>query len=94
MSEHTKGPWAVHYCETLEIHPANDEHGERVIAEIPRDSVHGRWADEANAWLIAVAPEMLQLLDEFRHHLVNHPLGDGLRDTFERTCRIVEELKK
>jgi len=58
----TKGPWEVHYCGTLEIHPAGDEHGTRIIAEIPNDSKHGAGMDSANALLIASAPDLLETL--------------------------------
>jgi len=56
----TPGPWDVHETsQGLEIHPLSDEHGLIVIAD-----VQGAPQNEANARLIASAPELLEALQE------------------------------
>lgn len=73
-AQHTKGPWDVHSfnvngTDTFEIHPIDDEHGEQVIADIPAECVGDR---EANARLIAAAPEGLTFAEHFREWFANH----------------------
>ena len=58
-AKHTPGPWVIHGNFT-EIHPHDDPDGDRVIADIDPDCEMD--SREANAYLIAAAPELLEAL--------------------------------
>lgn len=73
MSAHTPGPWKQHLVdETLIV--ANDQ------AAIASTSVEYFWAEtaEANARLIAAAPELLELALQYISDL-RHPMSDDSR---------------
>ena len=38
--------------------------------------------------------ELLGLLNEYAHHLLNHPLGEGLQKTYDRTLGVLNLNKK
>lgn len=63
---HTPGPWVIHGNFT-EIHPHDDSDGNQVIADIDPDCEMD--SREANARLIAAAPDLLAAL-EFALHLI------------------------
>jgi hypothetical protein len=68
MSKHTPGPWNVFGSETVrgsipQIHVGTEE---RLTAKIP---VFGQESAEANARLIAAAPELLDGLKQAVDHL-------------------------
>ena len=62
MEKHTKGPWAVSYSsshsshQTFDVDMRNPKHEEK----------------EANAKLIAAAPELLEALIEAKNELMHH----------------------
>ena len=56
MSKHTPGPWRIH-AGTIKFHIDNNKEG---VCSTSGDSI---W-DEANANLIAAAPELLEALKE------------------------------
>lgn len=80
MSEHTKGPWAAPEGWGFEfICPAshagrsvgasvnpeqNRDHYMQIIAAVSKDDKFGRGKREANAHLIAAAPDLLEALEE------------------------------
>lgn len=69
MSEHTPGPWRAcnNYGYSIWRIFASWRTGSKTVAEVVGDSAE----TEANARLIAAAPEMLELLAEIRdQHLI------------------------
>ena len=66
MAEHTKGPWRVEACKSRGDeyrYVRTDDPRLRVICRVPLDHIDGR-EDEANARLIAAAPELLEALED------------------------------
>lgn len=63
MSKHTPGPWVV--CARYVVTPDQDT----TICEIPEYLADYTETDEANARLIAAAPDMLEALDDAQHWL-------------------------
>ena len=63
-AKHTSGPWDIHgdAKERLEIHQLSDENGEKTIADVDPDGLLSVEERQANAALIAAAPELLDLL--------------------------------
>lgn len=74
MSKHTPGPWAVNKADLLDVYaPNNNAHTVATVAVTAGDE------DEANAKLIAAAPEMAEALRNFigfagYHELEKHDL--------------------
>ena len=65
-TNHTAGPWGIHtFYQKLEIHPADDEDGMTVIADLTFGDTETRAQCEFNARLIAEAPAILEALREF-----------------------------
>ena len=58
--KHTPGPWVIHGNFT-EIHPHDDPDGNQVIADVDPDCEMSN--REANARLIAAAPDLLEALE-------------------------------
>ena len=76
--KHTKAPWDVHNtCNVLEIHPLHDEDGVEIIAEIPSDAEQSQEEKEANANLIAAAPELLEACKYVVQYHRENDSGDG-----------------
>ena len=62
-TNHTAGPWGIHtFYQKLEIHPADDEDGITVIADLTFGDTETRAQCESNARLIAEAPAMAEAL--------------------------------
>lgn len=91
MNKHTKGPWNIHECETLEIHPFNDTMGTKIICEIPKDAKGNK---KANAHLIASAPELLEALkQEHDFACQEHFISQGVEHD-ENSCGVCQLIKK
>ena len=75
MSEHTKGPWYVYYTPSR----GNVIHGadERPVARVATYAGLKEAEYNANATLIAAAPEMLELLEDMLDSYGT--LGEGTR---------------
>lgn len=72
MSKHTPGPWTA--CNNNGYSIWRITSVSRTVAEVVGDSAE----TEANAHLIAVAPEMLELLRDVRRYVADANLrGDG-----------------
>ena len=77
--EHTPGPWKAAESSTMGAAIVGNLEDERVIAEIVWNYEEVGWTDEdeANARLIAAAPELLEALRQiclpFREYLENNP---------------------
>ena len=84
MSKHTPGPWTVRYAGTAVVY------GDQQIAIIPT-RVDGYDAEQqANARLIAAAPEMLRVL----HALVGAPPEFGENGVCKLTTREVVDMAR
>lgn len=92
--KHTPGPWRI---EQIKKHHLDFYKGSLrftlygptgCIASIRPRSMMPDYESQANARLIAAAPELLNKLDEAYHYLMNYShLGD------ERTDRLIEGIK-
>ncbi len=72
--KHTKGPWGIHTsCGNLEIHPIGDEDGVEIIADIESDGEE----QQANAHLIAAAPELLEACKYVVQYHRENDSGEG-----------------
>jgi hypothetical protein len=69
MSKHTKGPWHVFKDSSI-----YSKHADYTLAEIVAGMTDGEC--DANARLIAAAPELLEALREL-HTIVNRAIHDG-----------------
>ena len=72
---HTKGPWKIGHvgdCETAWIGPDYDQ---PLVAKVDRND-RDEW--EANARLIAAAPDLLALVIQYRDDLKRPPSGDSI----------------
>lgn len=87
MTKHTPGPWVVHEGDEIDIRSANPADLAQApiyycIAENIGGHVHGENFDdysevEANARLIAAAPELLEALESFPGFLCGTESGDA-----------------
>ncbi len=84
MSEHTPGPWEIGY---RGIRPTRPIEGYTIgyapICIVRGDKrLHGNGVREANARVIAAAPELLEALKEIQNNAKNHPMymGDDAPD--------------
>ena len=65
QTKHTPGPWDIHESEgRIEIHPADDIDGLRVIADLVFGDTLSADECRANARLIAAAPDLLEALKQ------------------------------
>lgn len=90
MTKHTPGPWVVHEGDEIDIRSANPADLAQApiyycIAENIGGHVHGENFDdysevEANARLIAAAPELLEALESFPGFLCGTESGDAWID--------------
>ena len=69
MSNHTAGPWSVtsqseagRYISVTAPHP--EKNGRKTICRVPFSSDPGPYSDDADARLIAAAPELLAALKD------------------------------
>ena len=60
MSQHTPGPWAVDGDDALWVNAIGREHEPVICDIVPRDADAFTDEDEANARLMAAAPELLE----------------------------------
>lgn len=70
MNTHTPGPWRISGCQMgpkLLIEHGDEETASPVIGSVYTDG--GRLPQQANARLIAAAPEMLEALKELREYV-------------------------
>lgn len=68
MTNHTPGPWAVSFGTDVYLHGERFEHN-RHIADCDMDMDLGKDEREANARLVAAAPELLEALKYVRRFL-------------------------
>ncbi len=80
--EHTKGPWRI---QREQLSPLSSKEGFTIITE-SFDIVSGHLAirKEADAKLIAAAPDLLEALKAAKEHLEYYGYGDS----WERECAI------
>lgn len=89
----TPGPWEVHTGdnECCEIHPINDEDGFQVIADIPIDGIGDK---EANARLIASAPDLLEACQEALDVMNQYIHRHQAKETFEKLEQAIAKTKE
>jgi len=80
MTKHTPGPWKIIRLDNeVYINPDRESGEYALIARI--NGTHRRDSQEANARLIAAAPELLEALKECHTRIFNDNAGlDELRD--------------
>lgn len=80
IASHTPGPWRA-----ISLNVWDDNGGERKICNCDVGPLHGYAEDEANARLIAAAPELLEALQQAEKRLAKYherdPLNAGLDNT-------------
>ena len=101
MSEkqtHTPGPW--HYSEVIR---GRDQYYRQIRGDFKIAEVHachsgvagtkkGRAEDEANARLIAAAPEMYEILSELLDTL-EMSKGYGFDEDYEKLCEVLAKVE-
>ena len=89
MSKHTPGPWAVSSTERRYVREVN---GKRYVASCTDSQDYRTYEEaEANARLIACAPEMLEALKDAAEYLQDKSGCSWLRSDFQRGCRCSED---
>ena len=83
--EHTLGPWYVDECGMNLLCIRSGKWSGRVIAEIPPSLA----VYEANARLIASAPELLEALKAAFHALKSYEYGNTATDLAEEAAKMV-----
>ena len=83
----TAGPWCVHSgARGLEIHPADDEHGENPIADV--------LTSEADARVLAAAPELLAALEKILNDCPEAGENAVLSvDGYNKACAAIAKAK-
>ncbi len=104
MGDHTKGPWVAgenpydghNYLTMVTTENRLGMSGTEICTathnwnEVVAGEVRISWAEaEANARLIAAAPEMLEALLQYRNDLRYPPKGDSLERRLERVERVI-----
>jgi hypothetical protein len=67
---HTPGPWAVQVDQDGEVVVWTRQSHIGTLATVHADDINGSWPVEANARLIAAAPDLLQHLEAMVAHYV------------------------
>ncbi len=73
MKNFEPGPYVLHeHKQRFEIHPLQDEHGEKTLADVYFIENGGKDKARAQAMLFAAAPDMLAALEAMEGYLASH----------------------
>lgn len=96
MSAHTPGPWRVDGNTDIRVHSIGGKYVARIFSLLGTDSERDRVTEQANAQLIAAAPDLLTAAKEIEALVAAHvyPQPDKPDSKWAKLVRLREAIAK